>query len=802
MRLHRVSRLCNQIHVDAVKQTIGKYLNKPLIHERENGDGIEITEIEDSPNAENEKLNEHFNLVRTKSTSSEALHSITSDADKSNKSIEDLEDLKQLQTWRRTSKIRRSLQLPKQSKASSRVQDLPLNTGSVRKIREDLETGRRLSTALRGNNVDLEALDHILQSISSTNSSDKNSLDGDKVEKTENQISIKKQKRDSFVTVESLQEVKGRLRRTSSPTQDIYKIESGDNVKKHEDTDDGIVTEESFSKQINNMSISDNLPSASPVRSYIFGMNKKSMIGTGSLESRSSKQSNGVLSYRNDDWYNRRKSYGFEEVHNQQQPINSKLKNKDVIESSTDSGICRSGEIVQTPTYNKCGLNKTKFDFSSDSDSKGDRFNSNSDNYSDISVKNVGNVKRYTTIFEKKKEFGSPLSNRKFNDLDFYENEEKTNIEGTSITIPITNRNSLQNGIDENKFSGFKLWTNGEIKRHSIAVDESKYVMRSNNMFRPTSLAVNDKNADNQFIRYALEDDALIQNKKTKKVEFCKTEVHFAAESGRVNIVATDEKPPPTNNFRRRRRNSGIVYDQLLSEANKNGLPMLHFGDSSYEKTLLGVNDHNDNGEATNKMYSENDTTNVVTISTNQSYHYQQDVEENLKDVENEVPKGILKNKPIKPKPYLLGDDNFFTKHDEESEDSKPWGVKLKPVPNKEEVPMWKSTVTLKNTLFEKQKNKNYVTADHNYSDLFSQNNGKPMNLSEDDNLPSKRYDRIQIVHPNDPTRDKGNKLEEGRGFSTKVNIGSGEATVVSENQQLVNERHPTWPRYNESPKG
>lgn len=46
--------------------------------------------------------------------------------------------------------------------------------------------------------------------------------------------------------------------------------------------------------------------------------------------------------------------------------------------------------------------------------------------------------------------------------------------------------------------------------------------------------------------------------KPVKKVEFCKTEIHFAADSGKVNIVETDGKPPPTNKFRRRRRNHSL----------------------------------------------------------------------------------------------------------------------------------------------------------------------------------------------------------------------------------------------------
>lgn len=85
----------------------------------------------------------------------------------------------------------------------------------------------------------------------------------------------------------------------------------------------------------------------SRVRSYVYGMeallNKKPGIGTGSLESRVKL----VPTNKNEDWYNRRKSYGFEKVHNHNDTTTSiLLKNKNLVESSTDSGICRSTEIV------------------------------------------------------------------------------------------------------------------------------------------------------------------------------------------------------------------------------------------------------------------------------------------------------------------------------------------------------------------------------------------------------------------------------------------------------------------------
>ncbi|XP_024944518.1 uncharacterized protein LOC107271500 isoform X1 [Cephus cinctus] len=86
-----------------------------------------------------------------------------------------------------------------------------------------------------------------------------------------------------------------------------------------------------------------------------------------------------------------------------------------------------------------------------------------------------------------------------------------------------------------------------------------------------------DKNSHthNDFLGVSL-------GRPTKKVGFCKTEVHFAADSGKVNIVETDGKPPPSNKFRRRRR--GTLGIPVI---NKN-LPHIHFGDTSYEKYIFG----------------------------------------------------------------------------------------------------------------------------------------------------------------------------------------------------------------------
>ncbi|XP_046744937.1 uncharacterized protein LOC124410530 [Diprion similis] len=77
---------------------------------------------------------------------------------------------------------------------------------------------------------------------------------------------------------------------------------------------------------------------------------------------------------------------------------------------------------------------------------------------------------------------------------------------------------------------------------------------------------------------------ATSSSRSVKRVGFCKTEVHFAAESGKVNIVETDCKPPPSNRYRRRRRGNIVAG---MPATNKN-LPLIHFGDTTYEKYIFG----------------------------------------------------------------------------------------------------------------------------------------------------------------------------------------------------------------------
>lgn len=715
--LHRVSRLCHQIHDSAVRQAfgvIGQRKDTEIIPNKtassSSDGGVEICEIKSDDGKSSTTTTttttnaRHTNLTRTKSTSSEDLL-LTPERDKT-KSSEDLEDLEQLQSWRRCSKIRRSLQFPKQGRGTpTRPPDLPEGSVSVKKIKEDLETGRRLSTALRGNNVDLEALDQILQSISGSSStfSDKEGSVNEEPER-DKQIIAKKQKRNSFVTVESIQEVKGRLRRTSSPSSDIYN-------KAEEDPDDGIGSEETpvSLKQLNSTKME------SKVKSYVYGMEnsfKKPVIGTGSLESRSKQYNNGYLN-RNEDWYNRRKSYGFEQVQNEQEhSISTKFKGK--IESSTDSGICRSSEIVIVPStktsesvnksseYSSCSENEDRYIF--DKVNKAEKINGNT-------VLNIGSVKKFSSYFDKK-DTGKSNDNFKNN----WNRQSNKEIESTTITIPIGSKSpTFLKSRDFQKQTTDDIWnkpeTDCDVKRHSIAVDDYKYVSKSSSdetrrksLFGGEKLDIGDNQDD---------DASSVMGRSRKKVEFCKTEVHFAADSGRVNIVETDEKPPPTQNFRRKRRTSALIASQI-EEMSKEGIPVMHFGDTSFEKSLFGVTEPED-------LNAEKESVTCGNVTVNSDKFRCREVEEEQRDLkeltENEVRKGILKNKLIKPKPYLLGEMEPLENGNEIGGADK-WGVKLKPV-QKDEGTFWKSTVTVRNTFYERNSNSgsNNEGINENYKD-------------------------------------------------------------------------------------
>lgn len=190
-------------------------------------------------------------------------------------------------------------------------------------------------------------------------------------------------------------------------------------------------------------------------------------------------------------------------------------------------------------------------------------------------------------------------------------------------------------------------------KRHSIAVDESKYVRES----KTTPI-----NQDKTIV-----DDS--SRRPSRRVEFCKTEVHFAAESGRVNIVETDGKPPSTNNFRRRRRSSTTFETTTASSA---GTVLMHFGDT--ERST--VSEQNDAGVSSFDQHQVRVTVAEPRALSN-SWEPRQQQSPDEEETSDEISlRGILKNKPVKPKPYHLGENLENTE--------RLWGVRLKPVGGKD----------------------------------------------------------------------------------------------------------------------
>lgn len=112
--------------------------------------------------------------------------------------------------------------------------------------------------------------------------------------------------------------------------------------------------------------------------------------------------------------------------------------------------------------------------------------------------------------------------------------------------------------------------------------------------------------------------------KQTKRVEFCKTEIHFAPDSGRVNIVETDEKPIPSSSFRRRRRSTNNSICTTSFSEDRIQLPLVEC-----EKAKVNV------------------FTETLSVAD--------PVSESTESIEER--RGILKNKPVIPKKYHLGEN-------------------------------------------------------------------------------------------------------------------------------------------------
>lgn len=400
------------------------------------------------------------------------------------------------------------------------------------KIKQDIESienGRRLNAAMRNNHVDFVALDSILKSSQTDSLNSQHDL-------------TQEDSKSNCITADSLKDIRRRLKKLNNG-HDLYKDELS-SIDEH--------------------------------------MNQKSSHEQNckSLELRKNRERDGST----DEWLNRRKSYGFEKMH---QPTETFCG----IESSTDSGLGRSSDL--------------------------------SSNWSPT----VDSQRTIITFGDKSKPATTSIS--LFSNPKIPEASEKPK--------PIPMRRSFEK--------------KEELKRHSIAVDESRYVddhYRSSNDRKISLVNLNGEPVE----RPSSNDCYLDDNRRQRKVEFCKTEIHFAADSGRVNIVETDGKPPPTSDFRRRRRTSGSLLDDTASDA-------LSHDDDDRDLSSLDVR-------------SSNVTTTIGSVFSSLT---SRDEDTDDGQSEDSSLRGILKNKPAKPKPYHLGENL-------EASNSSLWGIRLKPVEN------------------------------------------------------------------------------------------------------------------------
>uniref|UniRef100_A0A182PPK7 Uncharacterized protein n=1 Tax=Anopheles epiroticus TaxID=199890 RepID=A0A182PPK7_9DIPT len=554
---------------------------------------------------EQESISGNVPLARGKSISIEDL---STERDESN-----FDDDVEPTQWKRVSKIRRSLQFPRKTtpRTNSRPIDLPENSVSVSRICQELENGRRLNTAMRNNHIDFVALDNILKSV--TDPTGTSTASTPPIKPTDKSSPPKT----SFLTAESLREIRGRLRRLSneslyrddmSPADDASGHGQQQHQQQHQSSEQGDgVTITEVETRLGQLETSSS--SESNYRSSSLQSNRTPAPDTTVLAP--------------DDWHSRRKSYGFERM--TQQPLGSGFAMAKM-DSSTDSGIGRSSDL--------------------------------SSSWSSAATESSQGQQRATIV---------TLGERS-------QPKEKATT-NPAMVIKITSK-AGESAVDT--FGPSVEPAEEEPKRHSIAVDETSYVRDSlRNMFeRKSSVHVNG--FSHTFI------DDLSRNKK--RVEFCKTEVHFTADSGRVNIVETDEKPPPTNNFRRRRRSSGgatsgsssyLVSNLEVGESDSvnatdesklspssDGIGVTVQQDTSPPVVTTTIGISRPAPEPTPRKYAPSAVAgSAVAIVSDESDGHSTD-EISLRS--------ILKNKPVKPKPYVLG----------ENLDSNEtlWGVKLRPV--------------------------------------------------------------------------------------------------------------------------
>lgn len=679
---------------------------------------------------------------------------------------------------RRSSKVRRSLQFPKPGYSNS-------ETNSI----DDFDWSTTKSLKERAAEIE-----NLLRQGSS-NSSPRTS------EQSPEPFGKPKliKKRDSFVSAETLKEVRDRLKKPNS-SETILK-------------DDGIVTEKDDSKYF--MYDRDEM---------INGANKKpSITGTGSLESRCSNKSSSNGS-RTSEWYRRRKSYGFEQVDEYEKFDNINNK-KNQIDSSTDSGICQSSETMGIPSWNK------------NTESYWNKINSES---ALTSSKPSSTVVKVRVQKDSNETFSSGLNSQPssiYDKTSIYLDNFSESLRAENYTKD-DNKRDLQNHLSSEP----TLFDNAWIRKSPLPIHKSqdtretlKSSLRSAKnpwilQLRGTKLGERnwdtDENEDSEKSpSTALSKDELTKadtegsnQKKNKKVEFCKTEVHFSAESGKFNIVETDGKPPPNDIFRRRKqRNVGPAVPK-----NPNGLPETKFGDTTVEKSLMTSFERPESisekieaelQELSNivakTMPKPRETTNVEFKNPSSTWLYdvaEEPVDTSSTDTSSTAqPRSILKNYRNS---YFLGENE-----EEQVKPNDSYETSVKPLTSSS-TPLWRSTVVLRNKRFDDIKKKNECDRKLYSSDGETELQTRIRNLRKTDpdskklwerspysnynltpemkrrSLPDDIFSRNSISTFQKISRDEMPSLSvaerikqveelKSNNYSTKINFRSGEMTVI-----------------------
>ncbi|XP_025411709.1 uncharacterized protein LOC112684405 isoform X3 [Sipha flava] len=265
-------------------------------------------------------------------------------------------------------------------------------------------------------------------------------------------------------------------------------------------------------------------------------------------------------SAKTEEWYNRRKSYGFEKVQTAADHCgNDKHVATDpyAIDSSTDSGICRSTENGLSNSSRQSSVDRESIaDLVKKYSAKEINNNSNNSAYA-YNTTGVAKGKILEAINSLRSKSSAYFDVVKPNDATSKDNDDGDCKEQQQV---YTRRLSV--GMD---LSTDKKADGDEIpKRHSIAV--------------VSEMADREPSIDKKNVN--------------KKVEFCRTEVHFDATPGKINIVDMEDKPVPAQLYRPKKR-----YNRPPEKSH--GLPEYRFGDDVHNDVLSQINGNNNGNECT-----------------------------------------------------------------------------------------------------------------------------------------------------------------------------------------------------------